>query len=149
MECLHATAVIVDDVGLLLRGHSGAGKSDLALRLIDGGAELVADDQVAVQAHSGRLIAAAPADLYGIIEVRGIGLMRTTAAENADIDAIIELVDTASIERLPERAQATINGVTLPLFWLTPFESSAPAKVRLIARGLRQNIFYRPESPDP
>jgi serine kinase of HPr protein (carbohydrate metabolism regulator) len=147
MQRLHATAVIVDDVGLLLLGRSGAGKSDLALRLVDGGAVLVADDQVAVQTRSGRLNAAAPADLFGLIEVRGIGLMRITAADNADIDAVIELVEPASVERLPERAQTTVDGVTLPLFRLAPFESSAPAKVRLIARGLRQNIFYRPEGP--
>ena len=58
---VHATCVALDGAGVLLRGPSGSGKSDLALRLIDGGARLVADDQVALSAEAGRLVARAPA----------------------------------------------------------------------------------------
>ncbi|MBM3488544.1 MAG: hypothetical protein FJX67_18250, partial [Alphaproteobacteria bacterium] len=50
---LHATCIAVDGIGVLVRGASGAGKSDLALRLIDAGARLVADDQVLVEAAAG------------------------------------------------------------------------------------------------
>ncbi len=148
MERLHATSVIVDHIGLLLVGRSGAGKSDLALRLIDDGALLVADDQVEVQACSGRLQAKAPTELFGLIEVRGIGLVRMAAAVESGIGAIIELVGAQTVERLPVPSTMPIDGVQLPRYWLAPFESSAPAKVRLIVRGLHRNSACCPEAPN-
>src|SRR5215475_7809711 len=76
---VHATAVAIGGAGVLLTGRPGSGKSDLALRLVDGGAALIADDQVMLQRDGDRLIAgfpdAAPAELRGRLEVRGLGLM--------------------------------------------------------------------------
>src|SRR3546814_10156556 len=48
MQTVHATTVALDGTGVLLRGPAGSGKSDLALRLIDQGARLVADDRTAL-----------------------------------------------------------------------------------------------------
>ncbi len=73
---LHASAVAIDGHGLLLIGPSGAGKSDLALRLIDDGATLVADDRVIAEARAGRLHLSAPAGIAGLIELRGVGIVR-------------------------------------------------------------------------
>ena len=73
---VHATAVAIDGRALLLRGPSGAGKSDLALRLIDAGARLIADDQSVLRREGGRLLAAVPAAIAGLIEVRGVGILR-------------------------------------------------------------------------
>ena len=70
---VHATCVAIGDRAVLLCGPSGSGKSDLALRLIDGGAQLVADDQVVLRAEGGRIVARAPEALAGRMEVRGIG----------------------------------------------------------------------------
>jgi len=71
---IHGTCVALSGLGVLLRGPSGSGKSDLALRLIDGGAKLVADDQVELALDAaGRVMARAPATLSGLLEVRGIG----------------------------------------------------------------------------
>src|SRR5690606_32729552 len=75
MATIHATCVALGDTGILLRGRSGSGKSDLALRLIDGGALLVADDRVALSLEGGRVIARPPAALAGYLEVRGVGPM--------------------------------------------------------------------------
>ncbi|MDE0940637.1 MAG: HPr kinase/phosphatase C-terminal domain-containing protein, partial [Pirellulales bacterium] len=72
---VHATCVAIGEVGVLLRGPSGSGKSDLALRLIEGGAKLVADDQVVLSEVAGSLLASAPAALRGKIEVRGCGIL--------------------------------------------------------------------------
>ncbi|HAE01429.1 MAG TPA: serine kinase, partial [Rhodospirillaceae bacterium] len=75
MALVHGTTIAIDGRGVLLRGASGAGMSDLALRLIDAGAELVADDQTALTVDKGILYAQAPDQLRGLLEVRGIGIM--------------------------------------------------------------------------
>ncbi len=132
---IHASCVEIDGVGVLLRGPSGAGKSDLALRLIDGGAQLVADDRVALTAVDGGLVASAPESLGGLLEVRGLGIKRYPAADAARIGLVIDLVDRDAVERLPDDAlTAELEGVSLPLLRLHACESSAPAKVRLAVR---------------
>ena len=73
---VHGTCIAIDGAGVLLRGPSGCGKSDLALRLIDGGAVLVADDRVSLEARAGDLVASAPDALAGLLEVRGVGIER-------------------------------------------------------------------------
>ena len=82
-DLLHATCIAVDGatgpLGVLLRGSSGAGKSDLAFRMIDQGARLVADDQCRLQRRNGAagayLVARAPATIDGLLEVRGLGVV--------------------------------------------------------------------------
>ncbi|MEE8333786.1 MAG: HPr kinase/phosphatase C-terminal domain-containing protein [Alphaproteobacteria bacterium] len=131
---VHATCVAIDGAGVLIRGASGAGKSDLALRLIDGGAALVADDQVALETREGELWVRAPARLRGRLEVRGVGIVDLPSVEAARLVLVVDLVATDTIERLPEAACETILGTVLPRLRIAPFESSAPAKLRLAAR---------------
>lgn len=140
---LHATCIAIDGAGLLLRGPSGAGKSDLALRLIDGGALLVADDQVLLAAEGGRLIARAPAALAGLLEVRGLGILPVPAAAQAPLALVADLVSAEAVERLPEPRRAVIAGIPLPAILLNPFEPSAPAKLRLAVRALPPDIKRR------
>lgn len=137
---VHATCVALPEGGVLLRGESGAGKSDLALRLIDGGARLVADDQTMLTRDGARLIARAPATIAGLIEARGVGILRLPPerlAPQVVVALIVDLVDPARIERLPEAAREDLLGVSLQRVSLAPFEASAPAKIRLalIAAG--------------
>jgi serine kinase of HPr protein (carbohydrate metabolism regulator) len=131
---IHATCVALPEGGVLLRGESGAGKSDLALRLIDGGARLVADDRTELAREDDRLIARAPAAIAGLIEARGMGILRLPpqklAAEVAVV-LIVDLVDAAAVERLPEAGHEDLLGVPLQRVALAPFEASAPAKIRL------------------
>ncbi|MEC8584968.1 MAG: HPr kinase/phosphatase C-terminal domain-containing protein, partial [Pseudomonadota bacterium] len=75
MERVHGTCVAIDGAGVLLRGPSGGGKSDLALRLIDGGATLVGDDQLELSRVQDRVVARAPGPLQGQLEIRGIGIV--------------------------------------------------------------------------
>ena len=130
----HATCIELDEIAVLLRGPSGAGKSDLALRLIDQGAKLVADDQVALREQDGQLWASSPAPIAGLIEVRRVGVMRLPYVARARVDFIFELTPGGDFERLPESKTVTLAGVALPCLPLLPFEASAAAKVRLVAR---------------
>lgn len=80
--------------GVLLLGDSGAGKSDLALQLLDRGHELIADDAVDVRIREGKLIGACPKQLTGLLEPRGLGIIRVCSEHPDDclIDLIIKLI---------------------------------------------------------
>ena len=120
--------------GILLRGPSGAGKSDLALRLVEGGSRLVADDQTALVREGRGLVATPPGTLAGLLEVRGVGIVKLGRSQllvRATIALLVDLVPPDRIERLPDRARETLFGVDLPVVALAPFEASAPAKLRL------------------
>ncbi|MCW9034935.1 MAG: HPr kinase/phosphatase C-terminal domain-containing protein [Alphaproteobacteria bacterium] len=138
MKQVHGTCVAIEGKGVLIRGDSGAGKSDLALRLIDGGAILVADDRVVITPDGDSLIASPPDLLAGKLEVRGIGIVTLPYMEAVSIAVVIDLTTPENIDRLPESQTAPIEDALLPLTVLSPFEQSAPQKVRLalqIAQG--------------
>jgi hypothetical protein len=132
----HATAVAIEGEALLLRGPAGSGKSDLALRLMDDGAQLVADDQTELRRVGGRIVASAPPTIAGMIEIRGLGIVRVDPSDAVPLFLIADLVGSGDIERMPERRFDTLLGVAVPLIALAPFEASAPAKLRLLRRAL-------------
>lgn len=141
MVTIHGTCVLVGGTGVLLRGPSGAGKSDMALRLIDGGAVLVADDRVELRMEQGRLMASAPAALAGLLEVRGLGIVRLPACGPAEVGLVVDLVPPGDVERLPEEETATLLDAALPRLALAPFEPSAAAKLRLAAAAARSRTL--------
>lgn len=132
---IHATCVEVAGAGVLLLGASGSGKSDLALRLIDAGARLVADDRTDLVRRDNQLFASAPAAIAGAIEVRGLGIVTVPAVERAPVRVAIELVPPEQVDRLPDPRTRDYLGLPIPLVLLAPFEASTVAKVRLAARG--------------
>jgi HPr kinase/phosphorylase len=138
---VHGTAVAIDGEAILLRGPSGAGKSDLALRLIDGGADLVADDQALLRRGGERVVVSAPETIAGMIEVRGIGIVRIGAVAGAPLALIVDLLPSGEIERLPEPRFEAVLGIAVPLIALAPFEGSAAAKLRLILRALATGLL--------
>ena len=132
---VHATAIAIEGAVILLRGPPGAGKSDLALRLIDGGARLVADDQAELRRVEDQILVGAPAAIAGLIEIRGIGILRVDPIEAAPLALLIDLVPSAEVERFPEARFEDILGLSVPLIALAPFEASAAAKVRFACRA--------------
>ena len=135
MIMVHATCIAVEGAGVLLRGPSGSGKSDLALRAIDQGARLVADDQVVLTQRGAALVASAPPTLRGLIEIRGLGIMRVECDSECELALVIDLTDKGDIERLPEPARCSLLGIELPLLALSAFEASASAKLRFAVRA--------------
>jgi HPr kinase/phosphorylase len=136
MITAYGTCVEVEGSGVLLRGPSGSGKSDLALRLIDDGARLVADDQTVLRRVGDTVEASAPATIAGRIEVRGIGILPCPAVATTILRLVVDLVPAAAIERLPEGASCRYLECDVPLLALAPFEASAPAKLRFAVRAL-------------
>ena len=133
---VHATAVAIDASAVLLRGPPGCGKSDLALRLIDGGARLIADDQAVLLRRDNRIQVRAPATIVGLLEVRGVGILRLDTLPEAPLALVVELVPAAQVERLPELRCERVLGLAVPLIALAPFEASAAAKLRFALRTL-------------
>jgi HPr kinase/phosphorylase len=127
---VHATAVAVAQRAVLLRGPPGAGKSDLALRLIDSGARLVADDQTELRRAGMLILVSAPPAIAGLIEVRGIGILRVDAVEVSPLALLVDLVPPGQVERLPEGRSEKVLGLPIPLIHLAAFEASAAAKLR-------------------
>ena len=128
---VYGTSVALGGDGILLRGPSGSGKSDLALRLIEAGARLVADDQIELTLSCGTLAMSAPAAIAGQIEVRGLGILRLPALASAPLRLVADLLAPQAVERLPEPQFCAFLGRSVPLLALAPFEASAVAKLRL------------------
>ena len=126
---VHASCVAIGGRAVLLFGASGAGKSDLALRLIDEGAALVSDDYTELTSENGALLARAPVTIRGCIEVRGIGIMKMTSIDIAPVSLAVEL--GVPVERLPEPESRTILEFAVPVVTIDPRTASAAAKVRL------------------
>ena len=127
---VHGTSVAWKEAALLLRGPPGSGKSDLALRLMEAGAGLIADDQTCLDMRKGRLHASAPAPIAGLLEIRGIGIVKVAAVSAAPLVLVVDLVAPEKLARSPKTTHCTYLGVTLPRIFLAPFEASAVAKLR-------------------
>ena len=129
-ENVHASTVAIDGRAVLIAGPSGSGKSDLALRLLDRGFTLVSDDQTIVRRDGDWLIASAPTNIAGKLEVRGIGILDMNAVSDVPVALLVEL--TGEIQRLPDEGRdRPILGVALPLVRIDAMTSSAASKVAL------------------
>lgn len=113
---IHASTVAFGpEGGIVIEGPSGSGKSQLALLLIGQGAELVADDRTLLMASGGGLYARAPRPIAGLIEARGLGLLRLAARRLARVRLVLDLSDPEAAPRLPEPATCRRLGADIAL----------------------------------
>lgn len=131
---LHGTAVLLKSAkfepsAVFIRGKSGSGKSDLAFRLIEAGGALVSDDQVVFEKRQDKLFADTVEAIAGLLEVRGVGLLRYPVAGHARVRLVVDLVAREDVPRLPERESADIAGVAVPRLKLHAFDPSTPCKI--------------------
>jgi hypothetical protein len=153
---VHASSVVLGRAALpfggavegavLLMGASGAGKSDVALRLIAMGARLLSDDQTVLFAEEGCLFAGPVSSLHGQIELRGVGIVTAGAAQPAPVILAVRLDESAAIPRLPEplthKLPQGLEGCKEPPFLvLRPFEASTPAKIAAAGAALARGAF--------
>ncbi len=120
---VHGSCATRDGAAVLVIGPPGSGKSDLVLRLLAHGFQLVADDQVEIENG----VASAPAALAGLLETRGLGITRLPHVERSRIALVAQLGGLA--DRLPEPETHPVLGV--PVIHLDASAASAPARVAL------------------
>lgn len=135
-ETVHASCVAIDGQAVLLAGASGCGKSDLALRLLDRGAQLVSDDYTIIRRDDGHLLASAPPTIAGRIEVRGIGVLEWPSIPEAAVALWLTLDGSAARMPADPLPECTILGIGIPLLAINALESSASIKVELALRHL-------------
>lgn len=145
---VHASAVLVGARAVLIRGPSGSGKSRLALDLIETAqtgtmlfAKLVADDRLYLEAAAGRLLTYPAAALAGLIEVRGLGLLRLAFETSAVVGFVVDLA-AADAERLPprEKRQVEIEGIRLPRLAVAAGVAALPGVLAFITSSQNERI---------
>ncbi len=141
MITLHASAVVLDGLAVLLRGPSGIGKSDLALRLLDEGASFLADDYVELHANDEHIRIQAPEKIRGLLEVHGLGIVKRPALDGAPLGLVCDLVPASLIDRMPKRLHLLrlddIEGA--PIIQLDGRTASATARIRQLVAMIRDN----------
>ena len=135
---VHASAVLVGARAILIRGPSASGKSRLAWELIEaarGGAvafaRLVGDDRVHLQAAGGRLLVRPNEALAGLIELRGVGILRRDHEPCAVVGLVVDLA-TADAERLPERREIVVEGIPIPRLAVAPAVAALPLVLAVV-----------------
>jgi HPr kinase/phosphorylase len=135
---IHASAVLVGARAVLIRGPSGAGKSRLALELIDAArdgrlrfARLVGDDRVHLENANGRLLVRPAQSLAGLIELRGVGILRRDYEPCAVVGLVVDL-DAEGAQRLPERETTQLEGINIPRLAVASGAPALPATLALI-----------------
>lgn len=132
-ETIHVSSVAIDGRAVLIGGRSGAGKSDLALRLIDRGATLISDDYTFVRRVQAQALASAPERIAGKIELRGVGIVEMPTAKDVPVALYVDL--SGEPVRLPEGTdRLAVAGITVPSVALDGHHASAPLKVEAALR---------------
>jgi HPr kinase/phosphorylase len=152
---IHASAVLVGTHAVLIRGPSGSGKSTLALALVQAAqtgivsfARLVADDRVVLAASHGRLLARPAPALEGLLEIRGLGIVRVPYEPLAVVTHVVDLA-SADAARLPSEADLKVDleGVSLPRMAVSAGCDPLPPVLAFLAQAAGARLKALPPKP--
>lgn len=134
-DTVHAGVALIGEGGVLIRGAPGSGKSSLMLALFAGDhdAALVADDRVALIAANGRLLASVPAEIAGLMEIRGQGVVRRDWVSPVVVDLVVDLAPPDACPRMrlgDDDQHATVAGIVLPRVFVPVGATDAHLRVR-------------------
>jgi HPr kinase/phosphorylase len=147
---VHATAISLNGTAVLIRGKSGAGKSSLALQILEGtgtgltGEELktmlISDDQTELAVREGQIFASPPQTIAGLLEIRGQGILTLPYAHEVPVSLVVDLKPFDDISRLPEAQELTteILGHKIARIAIDPSQPSAAARLRVAWAGAQK-----------
>jgi serine kinase of HPr protein (carbohydrate metabolism regulator) len=147
-DTVHASAVQVGPFGVLIRGSSGSGKSSLTLALLHADVSnnrLIADDRVLLDNDGGFLLATVPAELAGLLEVRGVGIVRRRHVSPARVHLVVDLSPADQCPRMPEPAErvAEVAGLAVPRLMLPIGGAASDGALRIFA-ALQDGLLQTP-----
>lgn len=140
---LHATTISLNGTAVMIRGASGAGKSDLALQLLESSGTgltgqtitttLVADDQTVLRCEGETILVSCPEAIAGLLEIRGHDVLNLEAVQNVPLVLVVDLRPAAHIERLPQPEDmfTQILGISIPNVLIDPSKPSAASRLRV------------------
>lgn len=131
---VHASCVALDGAAALILGASGSGKSELALELMSVGAQLVSDDRTQLTIGQGKVVAAPPNQIAGLIEARGVGILRADFVPQAELVVCVDL-DQEETERLPEKHTIKVGHIVLPLLYRVSAGHFKAAILQMLRNG--------------
>ena len=137
VRSLHATTVAWGGRGVVAFGPSGSGKTELALTLMAYGADLVTDDGTLIRRQGDHLFAEAPSSIRGLIEARGVGILRAHPVPGARVALAIDMGQVES-ERLPPERSVSWLGISVPLIFRVVAPHFAPAVLQMLKTGRRK-----------
>jgi serine kinase of HPr protein (carbohydrate metabolism regulator) len=116
----HACALEIHQKGILIKGVSGSGKTSLCLGLLEQaerrqiGCFFITDDQALISFKSGKIFASAPESIQGLVEIRGYGIIPYSNKTRTEISLVVELVDDATVERMPDTTTIELENTIVP-----------------------------------
>lgn len=122
--------------GAMILGAAGSGKSDLALRLVDRGWRLVADDRTVIRCADGAPLASSPETLAGKLAVAGIGIVECDHVGEAPVALVVQLESAPPAYPL-DSGRRTVCGAALPVLRINAFWPSAPI---LVERAMQSMV---------
>lgn len=138
---LHASAVALDGAAIMLRGPSGSGKSTICLALIEHyGAQLIADDRLYADTDADTVMLRPHDGLAGLIEMRGLGVLRMAHLPTARLALVVELVAADAVPRIAPMATTEIAGCAIALLRLHGHDPYTPLKIHRAAAALRDGL---------
>lgn len=151
-DIIHASAVALsaksDAKAVLLLGPSGSGKSTLAARLMDAyAAQLIGDDRIHLSVEAAKIMVAPHEKLAGLLELRGLGLLRMDYLASAPLALVVQLVEERShVPRLPDGHYFTHQGIDVPKLTLHGADLATPLiiskAITALAHGFRDDAIY-------
>lgn len=139
----HASALHINEIGILIEGASGSGKTSLMLGLLERAqlenlkASMIADDQVFLKQNKNSLIARAPKTIAGLVEIHGYGIIKKPHEPKCDIKLIVEIVEDEKIDRMPKQKYRIFETLRLPMIEVP--QTHETQAVRIVFAWLREN----------
>ena len=144
---VHGTLIAYQGIGILISGPSGSCKTHLAVEAMQHGAKFIADDQVVLTMNTGMLMGGPAKGMQGVLELRGIGLIKLPdAATQQVVHCIVEMTPVEQIERLPAHKETRdLLGVALPVIRLAPPPHSSSALMLNAVKWVQEGRLLPPD----